>query len=121
MMDACGRCFKCREGRGCIRAISIAPSATPSRGGGAEAARINATDARWDKDMPAYKRLRWNGLQPKQIDHCAELESRATDSFEIEMGTIVPKHRRSQVKEGLAIAKELEVTPDKLQRGRVSA
>lgn len=118
---SCGRCFKCREGRGCIRSISIAPSAMPSRRGGAEAARINATDARWDKDMPAYQRLRWNGLQPKQIDGCRELETRANDNFEVEMGTIVPRHRRNQVKEGLAIVKELEVSAGQLQKAPANA
>lgn len=72
-----------------------------------------ATDKQWDKDMPAYKRIRNNGVQPPRIDNCAELESRAGDQFEIEMAKIVPANMKSRVKEGLAIGKELEVTRPK--------
>lgn len=45
-------------------------------------------EARWDKDMPAYKRLRQNGLQPPRIDGSAILESQATTDKQIEMGTL---------------------------------
>lgn len=110
----CGRCFKCKEGTGCIRSISFAPTAMPNRY--PEATRIVQTDKQWDKDMPAYKRLRNNGIQPKRIDDSAELETRATEQFEIEMATIVPKDKQPQVKEGMAITKELEVQSQQLQR-----
>ena len=106
-MEGCGRCFKCREGRGCIRTVSFAAASMPNRK--PETVRINRTEAQWDKDMPAYKRIRQNGVQPKRIDNAAELETRANDQFEIEMGTVVPENRKSQVKEGLAISKELEI------------
>ena len=121
MSDGCGHCFKCREGRGCIRAVSFAPSAMPSRNGGADVARINRTDKRWEKDMPAYRRLRHDGLQPPRIDDCAALESRAKDQFEIEMGKLVPDPVRDRVKEGLAITKELEVTASQLQKAPAGA
>ena len=110
----CGRCWKCKEGTGCIRGVSF--SAIPGGARNQETVRINQTDKRWDKDMPAYKRLRNNGLQPKRIDDSAELEARATDQFEVEMGKIVPKSHRSQVKEGLATAKELELAPSQMQK-----
>ena len=110
-MADCGRCFKCREGTGCIRAVSFAPTAMPNRY--PAAVQGVATDKQWDKDMPAYKRIRANGVQPKRIDDAAELESRANDQFEIEMATIVPDNMKSKVKEGLAISRELEVTRPK--------
>lgn len=81
----------------------------PTRNGGAEAARINATDNRWHKDMPAYRRLRLDGTQPRRIDGCADLEREATDQFEIDLGLVVPKEHKEKVKEGLAIAQEMEL------------
>lgn len=93
----------------------------PSRNGGAQAARINQTDKAWEKDMPAYRRLRHDGLQPPRIDDCAALENHAKDQFEIEMGKLVPDRVRPQVKEGLAITKELEVGAAQLQKKPASA
>jgi hypothetical protein len=78
--------------------------------------RIVNTDKQWDKDMPAYIRLRHNGIQPKRIDDSAELETKATEQFEVEMAQIVPKNMKSRVKEGLAITKELEVQSNQLQK-----
>jgi len=66
--------------------------------------------------MPAYKRLRANGIQPKRIDDAATLESRATDQLEIEMAQLVPKKLLPQVKEGMAISKELEIKPEQIQK-----
>lgn len=80
----------------------------PTRNGGAEAARINATDDRWHRDMPAYRRLRLDGTQPRKIDGCADLERDATDQFEIDLGLVVPKDQKERVREGLAITQELE-------------
>lgn len=48
---------------------------------------VEAREKRWDKDMPAYKRLRDQGYQPKGIDGAAALERDATTRFEIESGT----------------------------------
>lgn len=74
------------ERRARWRSVSIAPSATPSRTGGAEAKRIGDTEARWDKDMPAYKRLRHDGLQPPRIDGAAATERHAINEAEVEAG-----------------------------------
>lgn len=38
--------------------------------------------------MPAYKRLRADGLQPKRIDGCAEIEKKAKESWQVETGLI---------------------------------
>lgn len=72
--------------------MSVAPSALPSRKAGTEAARIEATERQWDKDGDAYKRLRRDGLQPRDIDGCAALEAKANHPMEIAMGkTLHPR------------------------------
>lgn len=53
-----------------------------------------AREARWSRDMPAYKRLRQDGLQPRQIDGCGDLETRATHEKQIEMGTTIPSEKQ---------------------------
>lgn len=78
-----------------------------------ETNRIVHTDKRWDQDMPAYLRMRRNGIQPPRIDDCAALETRANDQFEVEMGKIVPPTLKTRVREGLAISKELEISRPK--------
>jgi hypothetical protein len=45
---------------------------------------INKTERGWNKDMDAYKRLRREGLRPKQIDGSATLEKHATEKWHIE-------------------------------------
>jgi hypothetical protein len=52
-------------------------------------------------DMPAYKRLRQQGLQPRDIDGCAELEARAETVREIEAGQLLTPSQRKQVSEML--------------------
>lgn len=56
---------------------------------GAEVAVTNQRAKNWDKDMPAYKRLRAEGLQPKTIDGCHAVEQLATSRHQIE-GTPAP-------------------------------
>ena len=89
--------------------VSVAPSATPSRNGGAEAVTVNEREARWQKDMPAYKELRRHGLQPRQIDGSAELADRAHDRMEVEMGHVFKtKGQLAAAKEGMAEAQQLK-------------
>ena len=59
---------------------------TTSRG--QRVAEINKTERGWNKDMPAYKRLRANGLQPKKIDGAAEVEKRAQEAWQVETGIV---------------------------------
>ena len=88
-----------------LRSIHISAHATPSRH--QEAVNIDRTEAQWGQDMPAYKRLRANGLQPKNIDGCAELEKRATDRFEVEMGHLFSEKEKPAIREGMQVAKEM--------------
>ena len=54
-----------------------------------KAVAIDAKEERWNKDIPAYKRLRKQGFQPVGIDGSAKMESEATTRFEIESGKIM--------------------------------
>jgi hypothetical protein len=51
-------------------------------------AEVNQTERNWNKDMPAYKRLRADGLQPKKIDGAAEVEKKAQESWQVETGIL---------------------------------
>ena len=44
------------------------------------------TERKWDKDMPAYKRLYDSGLNPARIDGAYVMERSATHPREIELG-----------------------------------
>lgn len=44
------------------------------------------TERKWDKDMPAYKRLYDDGLNPAKIDGAYVMERSATHPREIELG-----------------------------------
>ncbi len=68
------------------------------------ATRKHPTQVREDRlsdDLDAYARLRKNGVQPQGIDGAADIEKKATERFEIEMGMT------AQSKKGLAQAKSL--------------
>lgn len=74
-------CFGCK-----IASISIASSATPSRGGGARSAHIQATEKQWHKDMPAFKRLCEDGYNPPAIEGASRLEAESTCREHVETG-----------------------------------
>jgi hypothetical protein len=59
-----------------IRGISIGSFPTP----------VTEKERKWELDMPAYKRLRQNGLQPKKIDGSYVIERSAKDAREVELG-----------------------------------
>ena len=72
-------CFACR-----VSGIRMGMNTTTTRGQNVE--KINATERNWQKDMPAYKRLRKEGLQPKRIDGAAEVEKKAEHKWQVETG-----------------------------------
>ena len=76
-------CFGCK-----IATINLAPSATPSRH--PQAVEKKQMSEGWKRDHDAYRRLVKDGLQPKVLDGCAELESRARTAVEIEHGLGAP-------------------------------
>jgi hypothetical protein len=76
---------------GCrISQVGFAPSATPTRRGGANAAHNIALENQWHKDMDAYKRLRNDGLQPPRIDGCHSVERDSTSTIQVEHGINSP-------------------------------
>lgn len=95
-------CFVCRAST-----VSVAPSATPSRKGGARAADINATEKRWHRDMDAYASMRAQGIQPRQIDGSDELSARAADKMEVEAGHVLKsKAERDLARDAIAEMKQ---------------
>jgi hypothetical protein len=95
-------CWACR-----ISSVSVAASAMPSRAGGAAAKEINDREARWQRDLPAYKRLREDGTQPKGIDGAARLERDASSKVEIEMGRTFGPKAQAKVEEGMQLSKAM--------------
>jgi hypothetical protein len=77
-------CFGCK-----VAGIRMGANTTTSRG--AVVDEINKRERGWHKDMPAYKRLRQNGLQPKKIDGAAEVERRAKEPWQVETGILPDK------------------------------
>ena len=75
-------CFVCK-----VSTISFGSGTAPTRRPGAEA--VEARERRWKKDMPAYKELRAQGLQPPHIDGSADLVARAETRFEVESGQVL--------------------------------
>lgn len=96
-------CYGCK-----LVGLQVAPSAMPSRKGGAEAASVNAKEKEWHTDMDAYRSLRKNGLQPPQIDGAHRLQD-AKDSFEVEAGAVFPTAAaRKEARDGIVRLKELQ-------------
>lgn len=87
--------FPCEEcSRIAVQVMSspaIAADALPNKKHGVRA--IDAREKRWDKDMPAYYRLRKEGLQPRGIDGSAEWEAKANSQIELEMGKVLGKEK----------------------------
>ena len=70
--------------------VNFSPSAMPTRS--SDAATRNAHEKQLERDLPAYKRLRAEGLQPKSTVGAATLEQGASTKYEVESGTIVDKY-----------------------------
>lgn len=73
----CGGTLRLRIGAG----VNISATALETKGRPVRA--VDQKEARWDRDMPAYKRMRDRGLWPDQIDGSAALEDRAGDQFDV--------------------------------------
>jgi hypothetical protein len=79
-------------GRLVLQAPAIFAAALPTKAGMAEVRSINEREDRLARDLDAYKRIRRQGIQPKGIDGCAELEATVNTRTEVEMGRRLPKH-----------------------------
>lgn len=76
----------CPTQRDHYRSVAFGASATPYRR--ADTVSKDQMEGRWRADMPAYQRLKADGIQPQQIDGCAALESHAEHRKQIEMHTL---------------------------------
>lgn len=85
---------------------NIAAAALETKG--ASVVEIDAREARWQRDMPAYKSLRYQGIQPKQIDGCDRVAASASSKWEIETGLRVSDE--DKIHEGMHIAQEIART-----------
>ena len=70
-------CFGCR-----VAGVHVGSNSTTTRGAVVE--ETNQREKRWNRDMPAYKRLRKQGLQPRAIEGSSLLEKHATEKWQIE-------------------------------------
>lgn len=83
--------------------FSVASAALPTRAH-PDTVRINQTEKQWDRDMTAYKALRSDGLQPRRIDGCADVQARAATELEVAYGKPISKKHHSQTADLLAEA-----------------
>lgn len=79
-------CFGCK-----VLGVRMGANTTTSRG--AQVAEVNERAKRWDKDMPAYKRLRQQGYQPRSIDGSAEVERKARHDWQVNTGLGISKDK----------------------------
>lgn len=70
-------CFGCK-----LATINMSGTAMPTRRPMVQ--RYDATEKQWQKDIPAYRALRGNGLQPRGIDGAHELMMRAETREQVE-------------------------------------
>ena len=82
----------CPTQRDHYRSVTFGASATPFRR--SDTVSKDQMEGRWHDDMPAYKRLRAEGLQPAQIDGAATLERHAEHRKQIEMGTLAASSKQ---------------------------
>ena len=69
---------------------------------------VDQTEARWDKDMPAYSRMRNRGMQPPQVDGSAALEDHCGDQLDIDYGNLYDEGvTRERVIEGTEQAADI--------------
>ena len=87
--------------------VQIAPSALETKG---HVVRIQEEmEDRWGKDMPAYRRMRNAGMQPKGIDGCAKLENEVGGQLEINHHALMQEHgvTREELIEKAEMAQEI--------------
>lgn len=85
----------------------LGPVNTYAIGGRGEHTRVtDRTERQWDRDMPAYKRLRKAGYQPRGIDGADRLEATATNEFEFRYGDQAHGLSAERIREGIAEARD---------------
>lgn len=70
-----------------VRSVAFAPSTMPNRH--PNAVEKNRMEARWERDMPAFKRLCESGVEPTTTEGCADMEARAETRVEVEQNQVI--------------------------------
>lgn len=105
------RLIKCKHCHGLARlrigvGVHIAPSALENKG--EKVRSIDQTEAQWGVDMPAYKRMRNAGMQPKNIDGAAVLEDQVGSQADIDYKRLIDEGvTRERIQEGQEQAREI--------------
>lgn len=73
-----------------MRSVAVSAQAAPTRTGANRVIDVDKTEAKWDKDFAAYRRLRKEGLRPTTSTGAADMEAKATEKHQVE-GGIPPK------------------------------
>jgi hypothetical protein len=76
-------CMGCK-----VSTISVSATVLATRESAQLAVKTMNEEKAMSKDLPAYKRLRKQGYQPKSTFGAADLEARATTEFEISTGRV---------------------------------
>jgi len=99
----CGGVMRLRIGVG----VNISASALATKG--APVTAIDKREGEWQKDIPAYRRMRRKGMQPKGIDGSAKLEDRVGDQFDVNYRDVMDRTgaTRERVMEGVEQAAEI--------------
>jgi hypothetical protein len=74
---------------------------------GGQAGQHRFTERERTRDMEAYKSLRNQGYQPKNVFGSAELAAQAHSKFEIENKVVMAPSIRKEVESQMAAAKEM--------------
>lgn len=77
-------CFGCK-----VLGVRMGANTTTTRG--QQVAEVNNRAKSWEKDMPAYKRLRKQGYQPRTIDGAADVERKAKHDWQVNTGLGIAK------------------------------
>ena len=78
-------CFMCK-----ISTVSAGTGTNITGKGAKEAEFSRKMEARLEKDRPAYKAMKKQGLQPARLTGAHELMTKAETSYEIESGNLMP-------------------------------
>jgi predicted nucleic acid-binding Zn ribbon protein len=76
---------------------------------GARTVEVDSTEARWSKDMTAYKTMRADGNQPLRIDGAHRMQSEAKGTFHLESGMPYTDAQVAESREaGRALARNID-------------
>lgn len=88
---SCGHECNCRTWGDHARSITFSATTSPTRTQNQKTINAYAAENSWKDDMPAYRRLRDDGLQPPMIEGSAVLEAKAADKVEVQDGRFYGK------------------------------